>query len=400
MPSLPIPSAAAGVGSVTRRARKAVLGSLAAGAALAALSGAAAASETRGFVVGWFYPAIYFADEACPDGPNPLSEVFYHRILKDMGYTPAEVEKHLEGFPNEGTYKEITTVRGRNKENVFANPTSVPDPGMKYAQGTKSYGFNLDGKEDANSFTDPETGEKGVDNQLFRVLGCVQSHRAPPPARPTYLQAIWDILRDQMPAFVIEVSGIDDMKNDDDVEVGIYRALEPPQRDTTGETRGDMTFRIDPDPRSQNHVHGRIKDGMLITDTAETIHLVGDPFAIPEFNFKKAKLRLTFAEDGSAKGILGAYHDWRPIYWHYGSAGWVVEHSSGIEIPAVYYGLKKFADAFPDPKTGENTAISLAYQVEVKPAFLVHPTESSKVAAAPAAPAGKAPTQTAENAKK
>ena len=344
-------------------------------AGLAASS--AAASETRGYVVNWFYPAIHFSDEACPGGPAPISEVFYHRLLKEMGYSPKEIDEQLKGFPNEGKYRDTTAMRGRdangNPVNVFAHPESTTDPKMKEAVGKYNLGFNLNGKVEDNGFTDPETGEQGVDNQFFRVVGCIQSHRAPPGQRPTYLMAIWDILRDQPPAYLIEVSGIDDPMNDDDVQVGIYRALERANRDSSGDIRGDNTYRVDGDPRSTNQVHGKIKDGVLWTDQAPSIHLVGDPFGLAVYNFQQARLRLDLKNERAQKGIIGGYHEWKPIYWHYGSAGWVVEHSSGIEIPGVYYGLKKYADANPDPKTGENTAISISYIVETVPAFIVHP---------------------------
>src|SRR6185503_14841341 len=110
-------------------------------------SAPAAAAEPRGYVFNWFLPATSFHDDDCPKGVNPISEVFYHRILKDKGYSPAEVDKLLEGFPNDGAYKEVITVRGRNGENVYADPSSVPDPGMLYAEGRYAYGMNLDGKD-------------------------------------------------------------------------------------------------------------------------------------------------------------------------------------------------------------------------------------------------------------
>jgi len=371
-----------------RRALAATLGGLLLAAASPPPAGAA---ETRAYVMSWFYPAIHFSEEACPGGPAPISEVFYHRILKEMGYSPKEVAELLKGFPNEGKYRDVTAMRGKdangNPVNVFAKPETTHDPNMKAAVGRHSLGFNLDGKVDESDFTDPETGETGVDNQFFRVVGCIQSHRAPPPLRPTYLTAIWDILRDQAPAYVIEVSGIDDPMNDDEVQVGLYRALDKADRDSSGDIRADNTFRIDPDPRSHNKMRGSIKNGLLVTDSVPNLRLVGDPFSIPEFNFKQAKLRLDLKDAKLQKGILGGFHEWNPIYWHYGSAGWVVEHSSGIEIPGVYYGLKKFADSNPDAN-GANKDISISYIVETVPAFVIHP--DNKVAQ------GAAGTQTAE----
>lgn len=357
-------------------------------------SAPASAAETRGFVFNWFLPATSFHDDDCPKGVNPLSEVFYRRILKDMGYSPKEVDELLSGFPNDGAYKEVITLRGRNGENVYADPASVPDPGMLYAEGRYADGMNLDGKVETGGFEDPTTHEKGVDNQFYRIVGCIQSHRAPPPARPTYTQVVWDILRDQIPAYVVEVSGIDDFTNDDDVTVGVYRALERVERDGSGDVRADATFRIDTDPRSHNTLRGRIKDGVLTTDPVDHLKLVGDPYAIMDFDFRQARIRLAFRPDGSAKGILAGYHDWRPIYWHYGSSGWVVEHSTALEVPAIYYGLKKFADAYPDPKTGQNMAISITYELDVRPAFLIHPPAQEKVSAVPAGQ----PTRTAASA--
>ena len=40
---------------------------------------------------------------------------------------------------------------------------------------------------------------------------------------------------------------------------------------------------------------------------------------------------------------------------------------------AMYYALKRNADAMPDPKTGRYTAISTAFRFTAKPAFVVDP---------------------------
>ena len=43
-----------------------------------------------------------------------------------------------------------------------------------------------------------------------------------------------------------------------------------------------------------------------------------------------------------------------------------------IDLIGVFYDLKRFADAAPDPLTGENTAISAAHFIEAVPAFHVN----------------------------
>jgi hypothetical protein len=262
--------------------------------------------------------------------------------------------------------------RGDKKTNVYAHPESAADPGLKEVKGKFAYGFNLDGKTDSPiSFTDPDTGEKGIKNQYYRSLGCIRSFRAPPPAHPTLAQAQWDVLRDEMPAWLIEVSGITDPMNSDNVTVTISRAIDHVSRDSANNIRADMSFKVDPDPRSHNVLHGHIKDGVLTTDSSD-IRIVADPFLIPEFHWKQAQLKLKMGADGSLKGIIGGYHDWYALYWAYAESGWVEEHSASVDMPALYYSLKRNADAYPDPKTGENTAISTAYEVEAVPAFVIH----------------------------
>jgi hypothetical protein len=132
-----------------------------------------------------------------------------------------------------------------------------------------------------------------------------------------------------------------------------------------------MSFKVDPDPRSINVLKGHIKDGVLTTEPSN-IRIVADPFLIPEFSWKKAQLKLKMGDDGSLKGILGGYHDWYALYWSYAESGWVEEHSASVDMPALYYSLKRNADADPDPVTGQNMSISTAYEVEAVPAFVMH----------------------------
>jgi len=349
---------------------------LAGGLALMTAAGHASA-ETRGYVVSWFGVSTYYGGESdCPDGLNPMSTEFYKRELLRLGYPEAEAVKLLKDFPGnpgqpDGEYIKIMGTRGDKKTNVYAHPESSYDPGLHEVHGKFAYGFNLDGKADSPiSFTDPDTGEKGIKNQYYRTLGCIRSFRAPPPAHPTLAQAQWDVLRDEMPAWLIQIDGITDPKNSDNVTVTITKATDHASRDATGAIRADMSFVSDPDPRTHSVLHGKIKDGVLTTEPAD-IRIIADPFLIPEFHWTKAQLKLKMGDDGSLKGILGGYHDWYALYWSYAESGWVEEHSASVDMPALYYSLKRNADAYPDA-TGQNTAISTAYEVEAVPAFVLH----------------------------
>ncbi|HCX14968.1 MAG TPA: hypothetical protein DGZ24_06580 [Rhodospirillaceae bacterium] len=329
--------------------------------------------ERRGFVLDWFHLATLSGSESCPDGLYPLSEVFYTRELKRLGYSPDEVEELLKDFPN-GGYMEPIINRGRidgKPVNVYAYPWSQPDPEITLVTGSRAFGFDLDGEVSDQDFVDPVTGETGIDNQLYRALGCFQSHTGSLPERPGLPQIVWDIQRDYMPAWLVEISGIDDFQTDEEIQIGFYRAFGPVKRDATGDVRSDMSMWVDPDPRMQNVVRGSIKDG-VITSAVFEFAMLGNPMFMAEYSLHEARVRLEITPEGRLQGVMGGFQPWQDIYYgNFGSQGWATEHSAGVDFPGAYYALKKLADAEPDPQTGENQAISGTYWIEAVPAFLM-----------------------------
>jgi hypothetical protein len=375
--------------AIGRRARTSFRGlgrGLALGAAGLMASGLAshsAQAETRGYVVSWFYMAAASQDDDCPQGTNPLSEVWARKLLTDMGRTPEEIEKAFKDFPN-NMYGQIV-MRGKidgKPANVYTNPLSEPDPQIKTAQGHVAYGFNLDGKVGPNDFVDPETHEQGVDNMAYRALGCFIAQRAAIGARPTYPVIQWDGTRDQMPAWVIEIKGVNSAGGkvqDGDVQVGFYKATTPIARNAGGDPQSDMTFMVDSNPRMQNVVHATVHDGVVTTDPFE-FYMVQDPFGVFEYHFKQTRVRLALNPDGSLKGILGGYEPWLPIYESFALGGSVNELNLSVDAPGAYYALKKLADAYPDA-SGQNQYISASYWIEAVPAFVAHPKEDTKTSA-------------------
>jgi hypothetical protein len=332
------------------------------------------AGETRGYVVNWFYmtPAVQDAEKDCPGGLNPPADQIFARILKELGTPPADIEKALADFPFSSGGN--TAMRGRingQPVNVYANPTSTPDPNIKTIQGKLASGLNVDGKIDSNDFTDPANGEAGVDNQLFRALGCIISERAEPNTRPTYPSVQWDTARPQMQAWLIEISGIDDPQNDPEVEVGLYQATAPIVRDMTTDVQADMTYTLNNNPRSINKVRGSLKNGTITTDTFN-LNMVGHRYFLPELTLQNAKLRLALNSDGTLKGVVGGFQKWAPLYANLAKGGNSYEVNLSFDIPGIYYALKKMADANPDPATGQNLAISAGYTIEAVPAFIIH----------------------------
>jgi hypothetical protein len=343
----------------------------------AGLTAHGARAETRGYAVSWFYMSAISQDDDCPGGPSPASEVMARKWLADAGKTPAEIEELYKGFPI-SIYPTIR-MRGRDKNgeplNIYTNPTSIPDPNIKTLTGHTAYGFNLDGKDGPNDFVDPETGEHGVDNKMYRAVGCFVTQRANAPQRPTWPAIQWDMTRDQMPAWVLEVSGIardaGGKIKDGDVKLGIYRATGPVTRNAAGDPQADMSYSVDSDPRMQNLVHASMHNGMLTTDMFE-FFMVMDPFGVGTYHFKKAKIRLTLNDDGTARGVLGGYLPWLPVYESFALGGANNEANLSVDTPGIYYAMKKFADYDPD-STGQNQSISSSYIIEAVPAFVSHP---------------------------
>jgi predicted lipoprotein with Yx(FWY)xxD motif len=375
------------VSSASRFVRGAVLAS----GMLAAMLGPqwAVASETRGYVISWFHFAPNNTDADCPDGVNPRADQVYARIMTEWGKSPDEIKKVLAS--DDWVNKMSANAGQRGKidgkiVDVYMNPTSVPDPHIKTGRGHVGLGFNLDGKDSPDNYIDPETGEHGVDNEFFRVVACTDAQQGSPKARPTHPSIVWDMARDQMPAWLIEVSGIDNIENDDDVEVTISRALEPVTRNAEGSPQSDMTFRVDPNPRSISHAHGRIKNGLLTTDSFD-FNMIGDPYVMAEYHGKASKLRLKLTPGpDSGKGILGGYFPWKDLYSAWAIGGAVNEANLSLDIPGLYYALRRMADGYPDPITGQNTRISTSYVVETVPAFVKHVDEQSLIAASPIEP--------------
>lgn len=337
-------------------------------------------AESRSYVVNWFHVATYRQDDDCPTGLNLAQRPLYVRILNDLGYSGSDIEKILDGIPDDGgtdargrQAREIGTYRGRidGKEvDVYSHPYSVPDPKIKLAMGKFANGFNLDGKpaKSLESSVDPETGETGIDNQVRRVMGCSVQFHAKLPDRPGYPSNEWDLNRDTAPAWLMTITG-DDLSKDGDVAITFDRALEPVQRDANGEVMPDVTFRIDPDAHAHSEAHGNITGGVLRVASPFHFQMTQDVNVVADFKMDQTQLRMTFNSDRSLTGYIGGYQPWIQVYAQFATLASGTEISYGTDLPGMYYALRKLADSDPDPRTGENRGISATYRMELLPAF-------------------------------
>ena len=305
------------------------------------------------------------------------------RELKIAGKSEKEIED-IVSQGREDTLANRATINGK-AVNVYGNPEAVKDPNFTPASGKIGFGFDLDkkGAGTPDSFEEAETHEKGVDNQAARALGCFHAFRANYPERSSNWELWWGLASDSTPAWLITIVA-EDFTKDGDATLTFERSLDHTTRDANSRTRADATFRIDPNPTSRSVFRGRIKDGTFTSIEPTTVSMIGDALVLPHLQMHQARIRLKLKPDGSIDGVLGGYQPWRDIYFGMGGGnGFGYESNIGANVPAAYYLLKRLADAEPDPKTGQNTAISATWRIEgvrAKVAPAVLPSRSDAAA--------------------
>jgi hypothetical protein len=317
------------------------------------LESSPAAAETRGYVISWFATATNNPDftQNCPQAAKDSNRVQFV----------------------------VAANRGRNYRALVDGkpvpPLNYPDavqnePNFEPVAGKYAYGFDLGGS-DANKFVDPDTHEK-VDNQLWRALGCDPQFQATPPRAPYFQEEAWMNFTDSSPGWVIQISGAD-LSKDGPVTVTLDRTFRHPERDALGGIRSDVTYVLDPAPRSHNVMTGEIKNGVL-TIKPSSVYLEGSMTWYSEISLKDVHMRM-HSEPGKLVGYWGGYTDWHK--WAYQCTS---RPAAGCDGVGYYRTLERFADADPDPATGKNRMISTTWRVEAVPAYLA--SKDGKVVAA------------------
>jgi hypothetical protein len=184
---------------------------------------------------------------------------------------------------------------------------------------------------------------------------------------------------DGMFTMVMRVSGNGDPMNDDNAVVEVGYSPDHLVKDPHGNVLDGYSFRLAKSAQ-YTKLRARIRNGVVETEQVPNLHVPA--FAWAESNrgdadFQKGKIRLVMNKDGSASALIGGYRDWRDIYgkdtFNVPSGGATRETYTHQNQISMYYALKRNADGLPDPKTGQNTAISAVFRVTAKPAYVVDP---------------------------
>lgn len=259
------------------------------------------------------------------------------------------------------------------------HPTAEPDTlPFHEVRGVYSYGLNLDGEIGPNDFRHPN-GEQGIDNEVYRAVGCIIGFRGPDGVEVIFQdKAIADRRYNRT---MIELSGVDDLTNDEKVTVTVYRGLDRLLTDASGQNvMPGGSQRVDTrwGAKLVRRTEGRIVDSVLTTEPIADVVIPWMNLNVPTFQvIRDMRLQLELSPTG-AEGLIAGYADVDTWYkqlirndsTHHLSNGQI----SGISL---YKALSRLADAHPDPETGANTAISTALDAKFTQVYIVHPQEGA-----------------------
>ena len=290
-------------------------------------------------------------------------------------------------FPEGGGSKRTLVDTQLRRQVESYQPTTAPDalPFLE-GEGPVAPGLDLDGAIGPEDFTSPD-GVRGIDNQMHRVLGCIANYRAPDGPIRFFEDEM--VLRENYNRIIVQLSGVDSLTDDADVDVMIFRGRDKVLVDAGGlKALPGGTQRIDTrwGGRFIRHTHGRIEKGVLTSEPVDLLY-PWDAFYMPTDQFMwGARLHLALTPE-AADGLIAGYTDVETWYlhmlrnWsaHYQSYG----KSSG---PSIYKAMRRLADAKPDPKTGANRAISSALAARFTEVRVLPFTDVEQAAIAAAKP--------------
>ena len=318
---------------------------------------------TIGYAVWYMFEAMYQTPggkEECPEG---------------MNVGPRERFGML--YP-EGANRLLAETQLVSEMRIW-HPSADDPEEFRYleAQGSTALGLNLDGEISPNDFTHPD-GTLGVDNQIYRLIGCLHGFRG-----PEGLLAFGypnEVRKRRGNRLLIEITGVDDLSNDDEVIVSLYRGSDHLTTDASGVTVAGGSNRIDVrrGSRTTQQTRGRIIDGVLTTEPIPELLLSYNWSAVMSVQkFRDFRLKLSLTPT-HASGLSGGYVDAEAWVTHL-NRNVSSHHLSASMAPTaqMHQVARRLADAYPDPETGENTHISHSYKIEAAQVFIIHPDEEN-----------------------
>ena len=337
------------------------------------------------FSAGMAFSSAASADEALQDGKIGFAMTHKNWAIYQTPDGKAECPNGL----NDGPREQFDKLYPRDKKHTYIGtqleregevwvPEKTPEThGLPFfePQGKIGIGLDLDGKAGPEDFTSPDGKVAGIDNQISRAFGCVASYRGPDGSYRHFVQSYMQQYKYNR--FLLEISGVDDLANDQDVTVTIYRGLDALLLDSAGNFIAGGTQRADHRWGKEfiKSTKGKIVDGVLTTQPIDVYIPETLARGAPKQFVRDWRVELRVTHDG-AEGMMGGYLDIERLQNNL-AQNWATHFRSyGQEsIPSEYRSFIRNADAYPG-EDGKNAFISSAWQIKFKQAFITHPPQA------------------------
>jgi hypothetical protein len=348
---------------------------------------AASGGQIRGFVFSdWAYDIPRADPGECPEGMNVTEEEY---MSEEYDAVRAEVKKRYESGDREGAL-------GLLPPDACQDPLVKPDPGHILFKGNAAVaGLDLDGEHSTEGsagqcahedFTGPN-GEKGIDNQHWRLMGCVAGYR--PDGLFDRMFGTRNSILENGYATLLEMELVEGTPEAGKVRARLYTSAGPVTKDANGGVVRDMSQMVHDDPMYHSAVFdGEIKDGVFNAGPVDAKLRFKVQAIDNHYWFRDLRIQAQMLPDGSMKGILAGYWDIENVFdfltevyigpIHLGRAA---ANNIGYMCAGVYNALPRVADGHPDPETGKCTSMSTVIQFEAVPAFVIKPEGTAQVAA-------------------
>lgn len=345
---------------------------------------ASAAPTTRGYVMARWYDEIPKETPGeCPGGLN-VTEVEYFPERWQAYMAERTRVRETEGRFLEWDHALLPP-------DACQDPLAQPDPGFRTLDGpARVAGLDLDGIDSTrdgadgahcahDDFVAPD-GRSGIDNQVWRLMGCVRGYR--PNDLMDRLHQANTMIKEGGYAILMEIAGLDDPRNDDHVEVQFLSSAAPVTLDALGEPMEHVSFTAHADDAYHNPIaQGRLVDGLLTTEPVDLRLKIKQQTQDNAVYLRDARIRATLLADGRIEGMLGAYWD-NENFWSMMNDHWIGDRhqgrnaafNRGFMCAGLYHAIPRVADGHPDPETGRCTSMSTALHFEARPAFVIRPT--------------------------
>jgi len=343
---------------------------------------AAAAGEIRGFVLSHWANQIPRDDPGeCPDGLN-LTEREYYDSPKYASLR-AELKKREEAGDREGVTSLIPP-------DACKDPTVGPDPGHIELTGNAAIvGIDLDGQHSEKAggeqcahddFISPD-GTRGIDNQYWRLMGCVKGYR--PDGLFDRLSSTGRSTTENAHSQLLELTLIEGTRDNGKVRVQIFTGAGPVATDANGSIVRDTSQLVHEDAMYHSEpFEGEIRNGLLTAGPVD-VKLRFKVQAIDNhYDLRDTHIRAEMLPDGSMKGQLAGFWPTDALWdfltevyigpIHLGRAAAI---NIGYMCSGVYNALPRLADGHFDTERGQCTSLSTIIDFEAVPAFVIQPQE-------------------------